>query len=257
VVAELLGQRDAAVEQFSRSARVADHEVGLTLVKLQQIDTETVAGPLGDPSRLFAIGDRLGAGALVAIGHRAVVVGGGLRERVPQRLGEAQTMVGVRQGPDEIAESGKGDARVPGGGGFLGGVPERPHLLDAPGQQLAGASVFAHQVVAPSHEIHRGSGQALVTEPVGDVEAPRGIVRGGLEFTANVGEAPQPVEHPRQARVVPQPLRECLHLLQVVEVLRLGSRVVLTLARLMLASISARCRSGDAVSARVKASAWS
>src|SRR4029450_92243 len=132
---ELLGQHDAVLDQLPRSARVMNHEVCLTFVELQKIAAEAVAGRFGYPSRVFAIGNRLSTGALMAIGHGAVVVGGGLRERVPQRLGEAKTMVGVAQGSAEIAERCQGDAGVAGSSGFLSGVPDCPHLLDASRQQ--------------------------------------------------------------------------------------------------------------------------
>src|SRR5262249_12228777 len=117
-----LGKGDTVVEQLSRSARIADHEVGLTFVELKQIDSEAVAGPLGDASGVFAIGYRPAAGALVAIGHGSVVLGGTLPEGIPQRRGEPQTMVGVGQGPGKIAESGECDAGVAGSSGLLGGV---------------------------------------------------------------------------------------------------------------------------------------
>src|SRR6185295_7902512 len=119
----------------------------------------------------------------------------------------------------EVAEGGQGDARKAGRGSLLGAVAELAHLLDAPGEELAGAGIVPREVVAAAGQIHRRGGQVLVGEAIGDEEALLRIARGDPEGAPDVGEAPEPVQDPGQAHLVAEALGQPSRPLEVDAVL--------------------------------------
>src|SRR5215468_2293518 len=163
------------------------------LPELDDVNAKEITRLFGNTPGAFVVRDRPRVFAPLVVESPSVLISGGLREWVLYLLGQREATVGVRQSPVEFAGGCERQGSEARRGGLLALVPEPGHLLHASLDHSAGLGGIGSPV-RPGHEIDGWRGQALVTQPVGDLQAsPRILDRLG-RIAEHVPEPPQPVE---------------------------------------------------------------
>src|SRR5262249_60791292 len=101
--ADLLGKGEAFLGEHPPTARVEGSRVSPRLPELDDVDAEQVARLFRNAPRALVVGDRLRVVAPLVMERPSVLIGGRLRERVLDLLGQGEAAVDINPGSVEFA----------------------------------------------------------------------------------------------------------------------------------------------------------